>query len=65
MRQKTNCWETPTDSQMVCERQKDGRLRTIQRKDIKQGGRIKYFSLTDRGGKTDKHRHVTHTDEKH
>lgn len=55
--------ETPTDKQMACERQKDSRLCTVPRKDIKQGGIIDSFSLTDR--QNNKHRHGMHTDEKH
>lgn len=55
LRQETNCCErylgeteTPPDRQMVRERQRDGRLHTVQRKDIKQGGRVDFFSLIDR-----------------
>lgn len=70
MTQYANCCErlfgeteTPTDKQMACERQKDSRLCTVLRKDIKQGGIIDSFRLTDR--QNNKHRHGMHTDEKH
>lgn len=69
MTQNTNCCErlfreteTPTDKQMACERRRDSRLCTVQRSDIKQGGRTDPPSLTD--GLNNNHRHGMHTDEK-